>query len=290
MTRRLSMTGVLSLLLVTGGCGKDEPKVPAGKAPPVAKTSEKPKKKEKPPAPEGATAGYVRLVNLLIDDQGKTKKVDLWATRSFKWAPKLLAEGVEMGQVSAWAGVPKGQSIKVMEHGAGPDADALGGIFNPSKGQHITGVLTRSRGRSSVSMWYEKSDSEHDNVPKAPAGGKAVIRLAAGQLWHLPEEVKNQLGYAFRVSDGTGAGQCRPQRGQAEGKPGALLGGTVSVDYEVDPGKVVMALHDRTDKECTGETKLQIELDVKAGDVVLGIVYTPDLKKLASLVTPMRLK
>ena len=297
---RIVPIALFTLAIATAACGKDDKdkgkgkgKSPAagkidpkgtdlGKKPPAAAT------KELPPAPAEAMQGKGRIINVFVDADGKSKKVDVWARRSFQYAPKQLAKDIELGKASDWFDSPKGQSIVIVDAGGGADAKEIGGIFGPQKGEHITGILNAD---STGSHW-ETSATKKSNVPEAPPAGKALIIIRAGQLRSLDTFKKtlteNKLDNAFLVGDGKGA--CLKQLAEETGGQPAILGGTNPTYHLVAPGKVVtLTLHGWMAKDKCGAPAMHtVEVDAKADTATLVLVYTPDAgKTLVSSQFPM---
>ncbi len=288
-----------SLAFAAGACGKsDEGKK---KAPAPEKTDKgaagaatkapAAAKKELPPPPPEAMQGKGRIINLYVDAAGKSKKVDVWARRSFTNGPLELAKDIELGKASDWFDVPKGQSVVVVEAGAGADGEKLGGIFGPKKGEHITGILTADSSGASVASIWETSAEKKSGVPEPPPAGKGLVMVRAYQLRSLNEFGKtlkdNKLDNAFLVGDGSGT--CLKQRAEESGGQPVILGGTNPTEYIFDPGKVKMTLHGWMEKDkCGAPAMLTTEVDVKPDSGTLVVIYTPDAgKTLASAQFPM---
>lgn len=257
---------------------------PAGAAEPGAE------KKEPPPPPEEAFKGQARVVNVYLDAEGNTPAVDVWAKPSFTAGAVQLAEGVEFGTASDWFKVPDGQSVVIVESGAGVSGESLGGVSRPNEGDYVTAVLALDKGGkpSAGNTWEVKADKP-DETRAAPPAGKGLVVLRAGQLSAHEEGLKETYGgRSFFV--GNAQGECRPPRGAAEGAKPVTLGGTQPTVHEVDAGKATVSLHKwPSDGECTGEPVHTFEVDVPDGAGVLVHVYTPDGKTLETLQVPLGL-
>jgi hypothetical protein len=297
--KRIIPIALFAIAIATAACGKsdkdkdkgkkgktpaaDKDKGPAdkGKTPPVAA------KKDLPPAPADAMEGKGRIINVFVDADGKSKKVDVWARRSFKYGPSQLAKDVELGKASDWFDVAKGQSVVIVDSGAGADGEKIGSIFGPKKGEHITGIFT---GKSTGVHW-ETAATKRSGVAEAPPAGKGLVIVRAGQLRSLDGFKKNlteaKLDNAFLVGDSKGS--CHKQRAEESGGQPVILGGTNSTEYLFAPGKVTMTLHGWMERDKCGATAMHtIEVDVKADTATLVLVYTPDAgKTLASAQIPM---
>jgi hypothetical protein len=287
----------LLALAVAAGCGKKDEDKGAGETPAGGAEADQgagqgaaaggaAAKKELPPPPKDAYQGKGRIVNLRVDKDGKTGPVDVWAKRSFKHGPVLLAEKVGFGEASDWFGVPKSMSVSIVPAGAGADAEGMGGIFGPKPDEHITGVLVESNGRASVGNHWETGAAQ-SNVPAAPADGKGMVVVRAGQLRAFEDALRDSFGgSAFYVGTGA-AGDCLPQRMEAEGKQPAILGGTNPTVHDVDPGKVTLSFHKwPSNDKCGSEPVFTTEVEVAAGEGVNVYLYTADGAALKALAVP----
>ena len=296
-----------ALAVGIGACGKSDKdkdkdkgknKSPAaGKTDTAAKTTTgkgtTPVAEEKPlpPPPADAMQGKGRVINLFVDAEGKSKKVDVWARRSFTYGPLQLAKNLELGMASDWFDVPKGQSVVIVEAGAGSDAKELGGIFGPKPGEHITGILTADASGASVGSYWETAAEKQSGVPEPPPAGKGLIMVRAGQLRSLDAFEKSlrdaKIDNAFVVGDGNGS--CLAQRAEETGGQPAILGGTNPTEHLVDPGKVTISLHGWMESDkCAATAVLTTEVEVNADTATLVVVYTPDAgKTITSAQFPM---
>lgn len=293
--RKTSSMFVVAALALALGCGKKddgkqgeaapkgEPKAVAKDSPagdPAAKPGTPPataKPEDKPAPPPESFKGKARVINLLVDRDGKGHTIDVWAKRSFQYGPARLAQNVAPGTASEWFGVPEGQSVTFVAAGSDSDAESLGGLSAPRDGETATVTLTLDESGKPRS-------GQTSFVPTKPAAGKGLVVLEAGAFQGHAEAFKATLGgwgYAFKVGDGKG---CREGR-----QTGLNLGGTSYVDYEVDPGKVTFALHKGDDYDCKQPAVYTIELDVAADAGQMVHVYTPDAKGFAHLVLPIEL-
>ncbi len=286
----VALTSCLALGLMSLACGKGEEasgKDEPSKTPPAAKVDPGPKKaappaKKNEPPPEDVYEGNARLINLMMKD-GKPVTVDVWATRSFKYAPVKLAEKIAFGEATKWFKSPKGSPVKAFLTGTGPDTkEHLGGMFHPKKGEHITGVIynDKSGKPTNGNYWETSEDAKKSDTPDAPPAGKGYVIFRAGQLRpHEKAMTEVTGGWALRVGDGKG--NCLHQRVEDMGFQASLLGGTQPIEVDLDPGKQKITFHKGMKKGCAEVEKVyELELEVKADTAQLVLLYTPDIKSL----------
>ncbi|MCC5951623.1 MAG: hypothetical protein JJU45_05955 [Acidimicrobiia bacterium] len=235
--------------------------------------------------------GEVRLLNLYVDDEGTSMDVDLWAVRSFTHGPSLLVAGLGPGEVSEYVAAPAGQSLTVVPSGRTPDdADSdLGGLFNPSDGELITGILTWSDGTSTVASIWDRSVEDRSGVEPPPADDQALVIIRAGQLSAHEDALADTYGgRSFHVGDGSGACLAQ-QRMEAEGFSPAVLGGTNPTVHEVSPGTVTISFHEWPgDSDCEQDPVLgPFDVDTSAGETTLVVLWTPDLETIEVLTLPV---
>jgi hypothetical protein len=285
--QRTTTLGMIAaaLALAAAACGKkDEPTKhdddgkPASSATktttpgePTAPAVTKPP--ELPPPPQDVFEGKARLINVYRDGDGKPVTVDVWATASFTHGAVQLARGLELGQASDWFAVPSGQSVVVVEAGAGPGGTSLGGVWGPKNGDHVTAVLQWDGSGPTVGSYWETRAEPDEHVVAPPQAGHGVVQLRADQTWYQ-KSLDQTTGTSFLVGTGA-AGECAPQRQEAAGKQGVPLGGTQAVSFEVPAGKATFSLHAWPGK-CDSEPLLGIEVEVADGEGVLAYVFTRD--------------
>ncbi len=281
----------MALGLLFQGCGKDEEK--AADKNPISDTKTEVKapakvapakivKKENPAPPDDVYEGKARVVNLATID-GKPVSVDVWAKRSFKYAPVKLAENVAFGEATEWFKSPKGSPVTVFQTGTGPDSkEDLGGIFHPQAGEHITAIFyNKEDGKpTSGNYWDTSDDPEKAGTPDAPQAGKGYVILRAGQLTAHKKTLADTVGgWAIRVGDGKG--KCLHQRTEDLGYQAAILGGTQPVELDLDPGTQTISIHKRSSYDCSKAGQVyEFNVEVKADKAQFVAVYTVDGKTL----------
>lgn len=287
-TSYLFVVAALALALAPG-CGKKKDEAPGGAEPRGAPeagdtpagdpgkagAAAEPKPEEKPAPPPASFKGKARVINLLVDRDGKAHTIDVWAKRSFTHGPVRLAQNVAPGTASDWFGVPEGSPVTFVAAGADSDAESVGGLSAPGEGETRTVTLT-------LNDAGEPTSGQTSFEPTPPAAGKGLVVLEAGAFQGHAEAFTPLLGawgFSFKVGDGKG---CREGR-----QPGLNLGGTSYVDYEVDPGQVTFTLHKGDDYTCAQPAVYTITLDVAADSSHMVHVYTPDAKGITHLVLPI---
>jgi hypothetical protein len=219
--------------------------------------------------------GSVRLVNLLVDKDGKTQRVDVWAVGGM-YAPAKLAAGIDFGGSSDWFATPtKGgmRVIAVPEGAAGEAASALATLTSGREGANETSLLTRDGdGRVMAAV-----NTGADDVAR-PAAGKGLVLLHAGQLTPFESSLTATVGgRSFMV--GEPGGTCA--------KP--VLGGTNYTLHEVPAGRAHFTLH-KWPGDCTTPAVFEIDVDVNADKGVRVEVFTRDGAKLETAMMPLSLK
>lgn len=288
----------LAIAVAAGGCddkkAADPPaKTEGGDKKAEGETAKKPmlpKKKELSPPPEDLYKGKARVLNLYVEPDGTTSKIEVWAKRSFKYGPVQLAKDIELGQASDWFGIPEGMSITIIKAGDKWDdrKASLGGIFAPKDGEYITGIVRHDGKRGSVGSNWEVRNKEDKFVPKAPPEGKALVMVRAYQLNAFRESLtKAGLSDSFYVGTGK-AETCLRQRAEDEGKQPAILGGTNPTHHIVDPGKIKLTFHKwPSSDKCNTDPIAEFEVDAKAGEGVMLALYTKDGKSLSAVPVPL---
>lgn len=242
---------------------------------------------EKDPPPKEAYKGKDRLLNLLVDKDGKTQPLEVWAHRGFKWGPVKLAEAVPFGKASAWFGVPEHMSPIVLPAGSKPDDKELSAMAYGKADEVVTGLMMMSRGAPTVVTMYDVS-KEMTQAPKPPAAGMGAVILFAYQLREYEAAMTGTFGgSSFNVGDGTGA--CRPQR---DPKMASLsLGGTSAYELDLPAGKHKISLHKwpgGPPAETCKVAVFEFEVEVTAGKSQWVFLYTADLgKTIATVALPI---
>src|SRR5690606_25383157 len=138
---------------------------------------------ELPDADPSTYIGRNRVVHLLVRPDGSTPTLDIWARRSFEYAPILLVEGLEYGEVSDWYGRPDHVSVVAVESGAGPDADSVADLFSANADQTYTHLVMFDRDRDAASGFLlEDDDPASSNTFPEAEPGAALVQLYAYQL------------------------------------------------------------------------------------------------------------
>lgn len=238
-----------------------------------------PKPADKPAPPADSFKGKVRVVNLLVDRDGKSQAIDVWAKRTFEHGPVRLAENVPLGAASPWFATPESHSIVIVPTGAGPDARAqeLGGLSAGKEGEMFSHTLTlNDGGKPTAGLSSFKATK--------PAAGQGLVVLEAGAFMGHADAFKPMLGgwgYAFKVGDGTA---CRTGR-----QKDLNLGGTSYVDYEVPPGAATFTLHMGDDYDCKKPPVYTLTVDAAADTATMVHVYTADAKTITHLTLPLEI-
>ena len=290
--KRFPFVALLSVAVVLA-CGNEskkkseqpsnskENKPGPGSKPRVPKVA---KPKVLPPPPKENMAGKGRIINLYADANGKTHVVDVWAGRSFKFGPVLLAKGIAIGKASDWFDCPKGQSIKVVPTGTGPDSkQSWPGIFTPKQGEHITGIVTWDGKQPSTGSYWESGKAGTNNIPAAPPEGKALLMLRAYALSAHDKALRDVFGgRSFYV--GAGKGKCLPQR-----KGQSILGGTNPTLHDIAPKKTQITLHKwPSNKKCDSEPVFAFDVTPTGNKGTMVLLYTTDAgKSISTLTVPM---
>lgn len=309
---RRTWIGMLVVAVLAGGtaCGGDDggtTDAAAGSAPvdtevPARSTTADPPAmtvtEELPEADPSTYVGRNRVVHLAVLPDGTTPAVDVWARRSFEYAPILLVEGLEYGQVSDWYGVPEGMSVVVVPAGAGPDATELASVFSASAEQQYTHLVMWDRERDAASG-YSLEDVDPGNPNEFPAArpGQALVQLYAYQLRLHPlsegedfDQTVAGVPTSFQVGI-EGISGCAPQpRLTEQGLNPAVLGGTQRVPFDLAPGTTSFTFHGwgADDQACLDPTLFgPLDVTVQAGERAWVLVHSRDGDTIEALTVPL---
>lgn len=297
-TRAHAVAMCTALLLATAACGSGDDTTTADNgnqpsaSPAPASTDDAPTEatvEELPPPDEADFVGSTRLVNLYVDDEGENRVIDIWAHRSFTNGPVLLAEEIGYGEVSDRFGAPTGMSVVIVEHGAGPDAEQIGSLFNPQEGEVTTHIYQWEETGATTGVHWEIAPEPHDDVPEPAEAGKALLILRAGQLSAHEEALDDTYGGRSFDVGAVGVDGCLPQQRVVDaGFSPSVLGGTQPTLHDVEPGIIELTFHRWPgDSECEEEPMLgPIEVDLPADAATLVLLHTPDLETIETLVLP----
>jgi hypothetical protein len=276
----------LLIVLAIAACGKSKDGGPKGEPDHKLSPSDTPVRPVLSPPPKEETRGAARVINLLLDKDGKPVTFDVWARRSFKYEPVLLAKDVAYGTASAYYGVAKGMSTVVVPAGGGADAKEITMLFAPQTADdELSNLVFFDKEPMATSMAVKPAGQ--NNAPDAPPPGKGVVYFFAMPLMaHETTLTPAYGGRSFFVGDGTGA--CVHQRVEDKGFARAILGGTQPVVHDAAPGKVTFTFHQFPGKDCAVESKkFELTVDVVADKGVLVLLHTRDGKTIEALQLPL---
>jgi hypothetical protein len=254
-----------------------------------------------PELPEADPSSYVgqnRVVHLAVLPDGSTPTVDVWAKRSFEYAPILLVEGLEYGEVSDWYGRPSGMAVGVFAAGAGPDSEPIADLFSADDQQRYTHLVMFDRERDAASGFLlEDEDPNSSQAFPDAEPGTALVQLYAFQLRLNPlsegesfDQTIAGVPTSFNVGM-VGVEGCAPQpRATDQGFSPAVLGGTQRVAFDLQPGTTSFTFHGWGSdmQDCADPTKFgPVNVTVQGGDRAWVLIHSPDGETIDSLVVPL---
>jgi len=291
----LSRSSLVLVLALTSACSKSKDDRKAAPAPAASGTPTTPAasasapKQDLAPPTTAEMRGNVRVINLLLDKDGKPVTIDVWGRRTFTWAPIQLAKDVAYGTASEWYGVPKGMATVAVPAGAGVDTKELGFLFGPQSAEdEASSVLFMNKGAVSATSLPGKPFGTF-NAPDAPASGKGFVYIVPWQLQaHEATLTPTYGGRSFFIGDGTG--KCARQRVEDKGFAASVLGGTQGTQHDVAPGKASFSLHKfpaSKGAECASPKLFDFSVDAADGKGVLVLLHTRDGKTIEALQLPL---
>lgn len=246
-----------------------------------------PPPEELPPPDPSTFEGANRVVNLWVGADGETGPVDVWGRRTFTNGPILLVEDLPFGAASDYFTAPTSYSLVVVNSGAGPDGVERAGLFNAANGEQITTLFTNDDDDGAVAApnLFETGTAQ---APSPPSAGSGVVWLTTANIRAFSDQMIETVGGdAFYVGDGSTT--CRAQRQDDPDVAPSVLGGTQTVELELDPGPAVITLHPWfSPDQCEQTAVSEFVVDVAADESQLVIVYTPDGTTLETLTLPVR--
>lgn len=277
--------------------GTDSTASPDTTAPGTA-TSAAPTTEVLPSADPSTYVGRNRVVHLAVLPDGSTPELDVWARRSFEYAPILLVEGLGYGEVSDWYGVPDGMSVVVVPAGAGPDATEIASVFSAAADQQYTHLVMWDRDRDATAGFLlEDVDPGNPNEFPAARPGLALVQLYAYQLRLHPlaegegfDQTIAGVPTSFQVGFEGGSG-CAPQpRLTEQGLSPAVLGGTQRVPFDLEPGTTSFTSHGwgASDEGCLDPTLFgPLDVTVQAGERAWVVLHSRDGQSIEALTVPI---
>ncbi len=253
---------------------------------------------ELPQADPSTYVGRNRVVHLAVLPDGSTPPVDVWARRSFEYAPILLVEGLEYGEVSDWYGRPEGMSVVVVPAGAGPDAPELASVFSADADQQYTHLVMWDRERNAAAGFLlEDVDPGNTNAFPEVRTGQALVQLFAYQLRLNPLSVGDSFDQtiagvptSFQVGLDGIAG-CAPQpRLTEQGLSPAVLGGTQRVAFDLAAGTTSFTFHGwgSDDEDCLDPTLFgPLDVTVEANERAWVLLHSRDGETIEALTVPL---
>ncbi len=253
---------------------------------------------ELPDADPSTYIGRNRVVHLLVRPDGSTPTLDIWARRSFEYAPILLVEGLEYGEVSDWYGRPDHMSVVAVESGAGPDADSVADLFSANADQTYTHLVMFDRDRDAASGFLlEDDDPASSNTFPEAEPGAALVQLYAYQLRLNPlsegqsfDQTIAGVPTSFDIGI-VGVEGCAPQPRQTDnGFSPMTLGGTQRVPFDLQPGTTSFTFHGwgSDHEDCADPTKFgPVDISVQAGDRAWVLFHSRDGESIEALTVPL---
>lgn len=254
-----------------------------------------------PELPEADPSSYIgknRVVHLLVEPDGSTPTVDIWAKRSFEYAPILLVEGLEYGEVSDWYGRPDHMAVAAFEAGAGPDSEPIADLFSANDDQAYTSLLMYDRDSDAAAGFLlEDVDPGNSNEFPAAEEGSALVQLYAYQLRLNPlsegdsfDQTIAGLPTSFNIGI-SGISGCAPQPRQTDaGFSELTLGGTQRVPFDLQPGTTAFTFHGwgSANQDCADPTMFgPISVTVEAGDRAWVLFHSRDGESIEALTVPL---
>jgi len=250
-----------------------------------------------PTADPSTYVGTNQVVHLAVLPDGTTPTLDIWALRSFEYAPILLVEGLEYGEVSPTYGAPEGMSVAAVESDGGPDAEPFSGLFSAGDGQAYTHVVVfdSESGAGAGLLLYDTDPGNSNAFPEA-RDGEALVQLYAYQLRINPlaegtgfEQRLAGVDTAFNVGI-EGIAGCAPQpRLTEQGFSPSVLGGTSYVPFDLAPGAATFTFHGwgSTNEECADPSVIDpVTVAVVAGDRSWILLHSRDGETIEALLVP----
>ncbi|MGB8859402.1 MAG: hypothetical protein WCC60_09105 [Ilumatobacteraceae bacterium] len=251
-----------------------------------------------PAADPSTYVGANQVVHLAVLPDGTTPTLDIWAVRSFEYAPILLAEGLEYGEISPVYGAPEGMSVVAVEAGAGPDATPFAGMFSAGADQHYTHLIVYD-GEAATGTGLLLTDVAPGDPNAFPAAldGQALVQFYAYQLRLNP--LSEGSGFEQRIAGVEPSFQigiegvvgCAPQpRMTDQGYTPAVLGGTQYVPFDVAPGETTFTFHGwgSNNQDCADPSVIDpVTVSVDAGDRAWVLLHSRDGSSIEALVVPV---
>ncbi len=250
-----------------------------------------------PTADPSTYVGTNQAVHLAVLPDGTTPTLDIWAMRSFQYAPILLVEGLEYGKVSPAYAAPEGMSIIAVESGAGPDAEPFASMFSARDGQAYTNLIAfdSESGGGAGLLLYDTDPGNSQAFPEL-LDGQALVRLYAYQLRINPLAEGSSFDLTIGGVDTAysvgieGVAGCAPQpRLTEEGFSPSILGGTTDVPFDLAPGDTTFTFHGwgSTNDDCADPSVIDpVTVTVAAGDRAWVLLHSRDGKTVEALVVP----
>ena len=250
-----------------------------------------------PAADPSTYIGTNQVVNLAVMPDGTSPTLDIWAKRSFEYAPILLVEGLEYGEVSPTYGAPDGMSVVAVEAGTGPDAEPFAGVFSASEEQHYTHLVLYDReSATGTGLLLVDTDPQDPSAFPEVNAGQALVQLYAYQLRLNPLSVGE--GFDQRIAGVEpsfqigieGVAGCAPQpRMTDQGYTPAVLGGTQYVPFDLAPGDTTFTFHGwgSNNQDCADPSVIDpVTVTVADGDRAWVLLHSRDGDTIEALVVP----
>ncbi|HQZ33311.1 MAG TPA: hypothetical protein PK020_02745 [Ilumatobacteraceae bacterium] len=250
-----------------------------------------------PTADPSTYIGSNQVVHLAVLPDGTTPTLDIWAMRSFQYAPILLVEGLQYGEVSPTFGAPEGMSVIAVESGAGPDAEPFTSVFSARDGQAYTDIIVFDSESSAGAglLLYDTDPGNSQAFPEA-LDGQALVQLYAYQLRINPLAVGTSFDQRIAGVDTAynvgieGITGCAPQpRFTDQGFSPSVLGGTTYIPFDLAPGATTFTFHGwgSTNDDCSDPSVIDpVTVNVTAGERAWVLLHSRDGKKIEALVVP----
>ncbi len=250
-----------------------------------------------PTADPSTYVGSNQVVHLAVLPDGTTPTLDIWAMRSFEYAPILLVEGLEYGEVSTAYGAPEGMSVIAVESGAGPDAEPFTSVFSAREGQAYTNIIAfDSESSAGIGLLLYDTDPGNSQAFPEALDGQALVQLYAYQLRINPlaegasfDQTIGGVDTAYNVGI-QGITGCAPQpRLTEQGFSPSVLGGTSYVPFDLAPGATTFTFHGwgSTNDNCADPSVIDpVTVNVTAGERAWVMLHSRDGKKIEALVVP----
>jgi hypothetical protein len=304
--RTRAAIAVIAVMMAVAGCGDDggsevadTTTAPADSTTTTAAEETTTTLEETLPEADPSTyIGRNRVVHLLVLPDGSTPTLDVWAARSFEYAPTLLVEGLEYGEVSDWYGRPEHVSVIVVESGAGPDAERVADLFSANDGETATHLVMFDRDRDAAAGFLLEDDipTSSNTFPEA-APGTGLVQLFAYQLRLNPlsegqsfDQTIAGLPTSFSIGI-VGVEGCAPQPRQTDtGGQALTLGGTQRVPFDLQPGTTSFTFHGwgNAFEDCADPTMFgPIDVTVEDGQRAWVLFHSRDGESIEALTVPL---